>query len=97
MAKNKTKVKPSTKRIPPTVVPVYESRIPTIYANFASVSSTPQEIFIDFCVVAPPLDIDAKNQLRSQVITRIIANQDFAQALVQAISTNLARKKAEKK
>ena len=75
----------------------YEGTTPVFYANFASVTHTPQELLIDFCVVAPPFTVDPVTQMiTSNVSVRVIAPLTFGQALVDAINTRLKRAESER-
>lgn len=80
------------------IAPSYGARIPTFYANFASVTSSHREIFIDFCLISPPQDIDAANPVvDAPVVVRMIAAPEFAQALKEALATHLIKAEERKK
>src|SRR5207247_10341137 len=90
MAKAKTKLARPKQVKPKGIVAKYErENIPAVYANFANISSTMREVFIDFCVVAPPYEVDEKEQIQAPVVVRILANREFAHALNEAIKTRL--------
>ncbi len=74
-----------------------EGTIPIVYANFASVSHTPQELILDFCLVAPPYDFDeASQKVMSRVSMRVVTPIEFGSALVDAISTQLKKIESER-
>ena len=93
MAKSRTRAKPKATK---GITPSYENRVPTYYANFANVTSTMREVFIDFCLLSPPHTVDVESQLiQAPVVARIIATPEFAQALKETLDTHL--KKAEER
>jgi uncharacterized protein DUF3467 len=82
--------KKSKQSITPKGVAARYVGAPTFYANFAAVVSTPQELIIDFCLIAPPVEIDSATQLvNAPVSARIITNLTFGRALVDALTTRL--------
>lgn len=91
----KTNIKP---KLPKGISPSYEGRVATYYANFANVTSSLREVFIDFCLVAPPHVVDAKSQLvQAPVVARVIASPEFAQALRDTLDTHLKKQDEERK
>jgi len=88
--------KKSRQSITPKGVAAKYAGAPTFYANFAAVASTPQELIIDFCLIAPPVDIDSATQLvNAPVSARIITNLTFGRALVDALTTRLKAAESE--
>jgi hypothetical protein len=78
--------------MPKGIAPNYDRQVPAFYANFANVSSTAKEVFIDFCLVTPPYSVDAKTELiQAPVIVRIISSREFAQAVQDTISAHLLK------
>ena len=89
MAKAKAKPVRSKARKVRGIVPNYDGKIPALYANFASISSTGREVFIDLCVVAPPYELDENENIQAPVVVRIITNREFTQSLHEALTTRL--------
>lgn len=88
--------KKSKQSIRPKGVAAKYTGAPTFYANFAAVASTPQELIIDFCLIAPPVDVDSVTQLvNAPVSARVITNLTFGRALVDALNTRLKAAESE--
>ena len=92
------KPKRKARQVTPKGIAVkYEGAGPAFYANFASVSHTPQELLIDFCLVAPPFELDPDTQMiASRISVRVITPLHFGSALVEAINTRLGRAESER-
>jgi Protein of unknown function (DUF3467) len=70
----------------------------SVLANFANVTSTQREVFVDFCLVSPPHDIDTESRLiQAPVIVRIIASPEFARSLQEAITAHLVKAEQRQK
>jgi|SRR5262245_7897142 len=71
-----------------TIAPGYEREFPTFYANFANINHTNTEILADFCMIAPPHNVDIeKKQLSAAVVCRIVMPPVFIEALIKALRT----------
>lgn len=68
----------------------YETDYDTYYSNFAAVSHTPTELFIDFCTLSPPYNVDKDNKiLNAHVVSRIVITAEVAIGLINALSEQL--------
>lgn len=64
----------------------YQGPLHAIYSNFASVTSTPNEMCLDFCLIAPPHKFDAESStLAAPVILRVVIPPEMARGLIEAL------------
>ncbi len=76
------------------VVPSYDSPFPSFYANYASVSHTASEFFIDCCVMGMPYNVNLEEaQVMSPVIARIILPPTVASGLITALESQVEKHK----
>ena len=81
-----------------TVVPAYPNPFPSFYANYASVTHSPSEIFIDCALVAMPYNVNLEDsQVLAPVIARIILPPAVAQGLITALQAQTERQKTTMK
>jgi hypothetical protein len=74
------------------IVANYEQAFPTFYSNIATVSHTPAELCIDFCLLAPPHNVDVdKKTSKVPVIARMLVPEDMARGLVKALQAQLEK------
>ena len=80
-----------------TIQPDYNSSFPHFYSNFASVSHTPSDLSIDFCLIAPPHNfrIDERT-LYAKMVVRVTVPSDMATGLVQALQDQLKKQEQTK-
>src|SRR3990167_8458251 len=77
-----------------SIQPDYSGVFPTFYSNFALVSHTPSDICIDFCLLAPPHNIETdKKVLFSPMTTRVVVSTDTAKGLIGALESQLQKQK----
>jgi hypothetical protein len=77
-----------------TVVPSYNAAFPSFYANYASVSHTASEIFIDCCVMGMPYNVNLEEgQVMTPVIARIILPPTVASGLITALQAQTEKQK----
>jgi Protein of unknown function (DUF3467) len=77
-----------------TVVPAYPNPFPSFYANYASVSHSPSEVFIDCALVAMPYNVSLEDsQVLAPVIARIILPPPVAQGLITALQAQTEKQK----
>ena len=77
-----------------TIVPAYPNPFPSFYANYASVSHSTSEIFIDCALVAMPYDVNLEeSQVLAPVIARIILPPPVAAGLVTALQAQTEKQK----
>jgi Protein of unknown function (DUF3467) len=75
----------------------YKSSFPTFYANFAVVSHTPEDLTVDFCLIAPPINVNAQEKtLSAPVVARVMIPPGMADGLVKAIQTQLSKQSQER-
>jgi hypothetical protein len=96
--KNKPKAPPLKGAFELKIVANYEQSFPTFYSNYASVSHTPTELCIDFCVLAPPHKIDVDKKTTSvPVIARLLIPEGMARGLVTALQVQVQKFETTKK
>lgn len=77
-----------------TIVPAYPPAFPSFYANYASVSHTASEVFIDYCLMGMPYNVDLENgQVTAPVIARIVLPPTVASGLVTALQAQTEKQK----
>ncbi len=77
-----------------TVVPSYDTAFPSFYANYASVTHTASEIFIDCCVMGMPYNVDLEGgKVMTPVIARIIVPPPVASGLITALQAQTEKQK----
>lgn len=77
-----------------TIVPAYPNPFPSFYANYASVSHTASEIFIDCCLMGMPYDVNLdESQVTVPVIARIIMPPTVAIGLITALQAQTEKQK----
>jgi hypothetical protein len=75
----------------------YKSSYPTFYANFAFVSHTPDDLTVDFCLMAQPFNANIQEKtLLVPVVVRVIIPPGMADGLVKALQTQLATQSQER-
>ena len=80
-----------------TFQPDYRAPFPTFYANFALISHTGDDLCIDFCLIAPPYNVNAETKTVSvPAIARVITSPGLADGLIQALRTQLAKQSSER-
>lgn len=83
--------------IPITLQPDYRTSFHTFYSNFATISHTPDDLSIDFCLTAPPHNVDLKaNILPVPVVARIIVPPAMAEGLIKALRNQLDKQLQER-
>jgi hypothetical protein len=79
------------------LVPNYEKAFPSFYSNYAVVSHTASELCIDFCVLAPPHDVDVEKKTASvPVVARALIPVSLTEGLIDALRDQLSKHAAEK-
>ena len=74
------------------IIANYEQSFPTFYSNVATVSHTPAELCIDFCLLAPPHKVDVeKKTSKVPVIARMLVPEDMAKGLVKALEAQIEK------
>ncbi|HEY6230464.1 MAG TPA: DUF3467 domain-containing protein [Pyrinomonadaceae bacterium] len=77
-----------------TVVPSYNAPFPSFYANYASVTHTASEIFIDCCVMGMPYNVNLEEaQVLTPVVARVILPPAVASGLVTALQAQTEKQK----
>lgn len=77
-----------------TVVPIYPPSFPSFYANYASVSHTASEVFIDCCVMGMPYNVNLEEgQVMTPVVARIILPPSVATGLITALQSQTEKQK----
>ncbi len=77
-----------------TVVPSYNAPFPSFYANYASVTHTASEIFIDCCVMGMPYNVNLEEaQVLTPVVARIILPPTVASGLITALQAQAEKQK----
>lgn len=70
----------------------YTKPIPSVYSNYAGISHSVNEYFIDFCLIAPPYTLKAQEPVvLAQPITRIIIPAELGPLLMEALKTQINR------
>ena len=83
-----------TKETKLTVVASYPNPFPSFYANYASVSHTASEFFIDCAILALPYNVNLQDaQVLAPVIARIILPPGVATGLITALQTQVEKQK----
>jgi Protein of unknown function (DUF3467) len=97
MAKGKSpKAAQSSTRIAITFQPSYERDFFTAYSNFASISHSNNEFCLDFCLLAPPYQVDTNNKVViTPVIARIIIPPKMVEGLRDALKVELEKQGKE--
>lgn len=81
-----------------SVAPRYESAFSTYYSNFAAISHTPDELCIDFCLIAPPHVVDAETTtLRPDVVARVMVPPRIVDGLIKALRSQIDKQKVTAK
>jgi hypothetical protein len=76
------------------IVPAYPNPFPSFYANYASVTHSTSEIFIDCALVAMPYQVDLEEaQVQAPVIARIILPPTVAAGLITALQAQTEKQK----
>ena len=74
--------------------PGYDGAFPTAYSNFASVSHTPTDLCIDFCLIAPPPRVDMDKQTAQlPVVSRVVIPAAMADSLAEAVKVQSEKAK----
>src|SRR5215213_9175466 len=77
-----------------TIVPAYPNLFPSFYANYASVTHSTSEIFIDYALVAMPYQVNLEeSQVQAPVIARIILPPAVAAGLITALQAQIEKPK----
>jgi len=93
-AKKKPTAVAETKEIKLTVVASYPNPFPSFYANYASVSHSASEFFIDCAILALPYNVNLQDaQVLAPVIARIILPPGVASGLITALQTQIEKQK----
>jgi hypothetical protein len=75
----------------------YKSSFPTFYANFAVVSHTPEDLTVDFCLIAPPINVNTQEKtVSAPVVVRVMVPPGMADGLVKAIQAQLTKQNQER-
>jgi hypothetical protein len=83
-----------TKETKLTVVASYPNPFPSFYANYASVSHTASEFFIDCAILALPYNVNLQDaQVLAPVIARIILPPGVATGLITALQAQVEKQK----
>ena len=77
-----------------TIVPSYPGPFPSFYSNYASVTHTASEIFIDCCLIGMPYNVNLEDaQILAPVIARIIVPPPVANGLITALQAQTEKQK----
>ena len=77
-----------------TIVPNHSSSFPSFYANYASVSHTATEMFLDFCLLGLPYSVDLEQKAATvPVVARIIIPPQMAEGLIKALQAQMEKQK----
>jgi len=77
-----------------SVQPDYSVEFPKFYSNFVSVSHTPNDLCLDFCLVAPPHNVQLDDKvLYTPMVSRVIITPDIATGLITALQEQLKKQK----
>jgi len=80
-----------------TLKPDYQAQFSIVYSNFALVSHTADDLCIDFCLMAPPHNVNAETKtISAPVIARVIIPPGLAQGLIRALSIQLEKQTSER-
>lgn len=91
----KGEVKPTV--FPLTAQPGYDATYTTAYANFASISHTAGEFVLDFCLIAPPHNVNPEEKvLLAPVVSRVVIPAGMGNALVQALTDQIKKQEQSK-
>ena len=93
---NKVQQAKKSARIAVTFQPVYDHAVFTAYSNFASVSHTNNDFSLDFCLLAPPYNVDTdKKVIRTPVVARIIIPPRMVEGLREALKVEMEKHSKE--
>jgi hypothetical protein len=77
-----------------TIIPSYPNPFPSFYANYASVTHSASEFFIDCALMATPYDVNLEaRQAMAPVIARIIFPPPVAAGLIKALEAQVEKHK----
>ncbi len=77
---------------PVEIVPDYSPNRPPVYSNYAVVSHSPTEMFVDFCLIQPPFVlIEGEKSLKAPTVASVILTKEVARGLKDALEQQLAR------
>lgn len=77
-----------------TVVAAYPNPFPSFYANYALVTHTASEIFIDCALIAQPYNVNLEEaQVSAPVVARIILPPPVASGLITALQAQTEKQK----
>jgi hypothetical protein len=77
--------------------PDYHAPFPTVYANFALVSHTADDLSVDLCLLAPPYHADPETKtVPVPVIARVIIPSGMAEGLAEALRVQLGKQASER-
>lgn len=77
-----------------SVVPLYPAAFPSFYANYASVSHTASEVFIDCCLMGMPYNVNLEEgHVMTPVVARIILPPTVAAGLITALQAQTQKQK----
>jgi len=69
----------------------YAEQPSTAYANYVSISHSPTELFIDFCLVAPPYTVEPDNSIKVRAFQRLVIPVQVGAGVVEALRAQLAK------
>lgn len=74
------------------ISPDYEQQFPTVYSNFASISRTPFEFAIDFCIIGPhPKHDENDNTVYVPIGVRVLIPNQVVPKLIEAIQEHIEK------
>lgn len=77
-----------------TVTPDYTPQFPYFYSNYASVSHTSTEFFLDFCLLGLPYRVDLENKTAAvPVVARIVIPPRMMESLITAMQSQVDKQK----
>src|SRR5215510_3524323 len=77
-----------------TIVPAYSNPFPSFYANYASVTHSVTEFFIDCGLVAMPYNVNLEeSQVHAPVVVRIILPPPVVNGLITALQAQVEKQK----
>ena len=74
----------------------YKSEPPMFYSNWASITHTGEDLCLDFCIIAPPHNIDTQAKtLSARTVARVIIPPKMAKGLMEALDRQLRKQENE--
>jgi hypothetical protein len=79
-----------------TFRPDYTAAFPSYYTNFSFVNHTAYDMSMDFCLIAPPYQIDeSQGVVRIPVVTRVTIPIRLVEGLINALNSQLSVQRQE--